>query len=157
MRDVFNDWCAGYADRTALLDARRSLTYRELDAQSTNLALNLLDLGLIQGRRSGPGLVVCCCGSRGLSRATGGCGVCQRRVAAWFLRLCLVLFAPASASAQQRADAQSTDYARSYHVESLPEETEKLTIRAPYRVFFGFESMLLYAFQVPSGCASRVL
>lgn len=43
-RDVF----ARYADRIGLIDANvdRSYTYRELDALSTNLALNLLDLGL---------------------------------------------------------------------------------------------------------------
>lgn len=46
MRAVFADWCARYAERTALYDAHRSLTYRELDARATNLALNLLDLGL---------------------------------------------------------------------------------------------------------------
>ena len=46
LRDVFGDWCARFADRVALLDARRSVTFRELDARSTNLALNLLDLGL---------------------------------------------------------------------------------------------------------------
>jgi 2,3-dihydroxybenzoate-AMP ligase len=46
MRAVFADWCAKYADRVALYDARTSLTFRELDERSTNLALNLLDLGL---------------------------------------------------------------------------------------------------------------
>jgi 2,3-dihydroxybenzoate-AMP ligase len=46
MRDVFRDWCREFADRTALVGAGRSITYRELDRQSTNLALNLLDLGL---------------------------------------------------------------------------------------------------------------
>ncbi len=46
MREVFAEWCRDHADRTALLDARRSVTFRELDEKSTNLALNLLQLGL---------------------------------------------------------------------------------------------------------------
>ena len=46
LRDVFGEWCARFADRTALIDANRSVTFGELDARSTNLALNLLDLGL---------------------------------------------------------------------------------------------------------------
>jgi 2,3-dihydroxybenzoate-AMP ligase len=46
MRDVFRDWCRDYAGRVALHGAGRSITYRELDRQSTNLALNLLELGL---------------------------------------------------------------------------------------------------------------
>jgi 2,3-dihydroxybenzoate-AMP ligase len=46
MRDVFRDWCHEFADRVALHGNGRALTYRELDRQSTNLALNLLDLGL---------------------------------------------------------------------------------------------------------------
>ena len=46
LREVFSDWCGRYADRTALLDANRSVTFRELDARSTNLALNLLELGI---------------------------------------------------------------------------------------------------------------
>jgi 2,3-dihydroxybenzoate-AMP ligase len=35
-----------YADRVALIDGERSITYAELDRLSGNLALNLLDLGL---------------------------------------------------------------------------------------------------------------
>jgi 2,3-dihydroxybenzoate-AMP ligase len=35
-----------YADRVALIDRERSITYTELDRLSTNLALNLLNLGL---------------------------------------------------------------------------------------------------------------
>jgi 2,3-dihydroxybenzoate-AMP ligase len=35
-----------YADRVALIDGERSITYAELDRLSSNLALNLLDLGL---------------------------------------------------------------------------------------------------------------
>ena len=46
LRDVFSDWCERYGDRTALLDAHRSVTFRELDARSTNLALNLVELGI---------------------------------------------------------------------------------------------------------------
>jgi 2,3-dihydroxybenzoate-AMP ligase len=46
MRDVFKQWCEKYADRIALHDANTSVTYKELDEKSTNLALNLLDLGL---------------------------------------------------------------------------------------------------------------
>ncbi|WP_375395945.1 (2,3-dihydroxybenzoyl)adenylate synthase [uncultured Sphingomonas sp.] len=46
LRDVFKDWCDRFADRTALIDATRSVTFRELDERSTNLALNLLDLGI---------------------------------------------------------------------------------------------------------------
>lgn len=37
---------AANGDRTAVIDETGSLTYAELDAQSTNLALNLIDLGL---------------------------------------------------------------------------------------------------------------
>ncbi|WP_422058138.1 (2,3-dihydroxybenzoyl)adenylate synthase [Sphingomonas sp.] len=46
MRDVFARWCATFADRIALRDAERAVSYAELDARSTNLALNLLDLGI---------------------------------------------------------------------------------------------------------------
>jgi 2,3-dihydroxybenzoate-AMP ligase len=46
MRAVFADWCERYADRIALSDAKRSITFRELDQISTNLALNLLELGI---------------------------------------------------------------------------------------------------------------
>ncbi|MES2258236.1 MAG: AMP-binding protein [Pseudomonadota bacterium] len=46
MRDVFQQWCAQYADRIALYDKEQCVTYRELDERSTNLALNLLDLGI---------------------------------------------------------------------------------------------------------------
>lgn len=49
MRDVFADWCRDYAPRVALRDAVRAVTYAELDARSTNLALNLLDLGIRPG------------------------------------------------------------------------------------------------------------
>ncbi len=46
LRDVFKGWCDDHADRTALLDAARSVSFRELDERATNLALNLLDLGI---------------------------------------------------------------------------------------------------------------
>jgi 2,3-dihydroxybenzoate-AMP ligase len=46
LRDVFAEWCGRYADRPAVCDAHRCVTYRELDERSTNLALNLLDLGI---------------------------------------------------------------------------------------------------------------
>ena len=35
-----------FADRTVLIDGDRSFTYREMDAVTTNLALNLLEIGL---------------------------------------------------------------------------------------------------------------
>ena len=46
LRTVFKGWCERFADRVALIDASRSVTFRELDSRSTNLALNLLDLGI---------------------------------------------------------------------------------------------------------------
>lgn len=46
LRDEFADWCAKFGKRTALIDARQHVTFAELDARSTNLALNLLDLGI---------------------------------------------------------------------------------------------------------------
>jgi 2,3-dihydroxybenzoate-AMP ligase len=46
LRDVFVEICAHYANRVALIDGERTFTYAELDAGATNLALNLLDLGL---------------------------------------------------------------------------------------------------------------
>ena len=46
LRTVFKNWCDRFANRVALRDPVRSLTYAELDRQSTNLALNLLDLGI---------------------------------------------------------------------------------------------------------------
>ncbi|WP_034411464.1 (2,3-dihydroxybenzoyl)adenylate synthase [Derxia gummosa] len=51
MRDDFRAWCAEHAERTALIDATRSVSFAELDARSTNLALNLLDLGIGPGDR----------------------------------------------------------------------------------------------------------
>ncbi|SNT34426.1 2,3-dihydroxybenzoate-AMP ligase [Noviherbaspirillum humi] len=49
MRHYFKQWCEQYADRVALRDVNRSVTFRELDERSTNLALNLLALGLAPG------------------------------------------------------------------------------------------------------------
>ncbi|UAJ10510.1 (2,3-dihydroxybenzoyl)adenylate synthase [Glacieibacterium megasporae] len=46
LRTVFRDSCGRFADRTALIDVDRTVTFRELDLRSTNLALNLLDLGI---------------------------------------------------------------------------------------------------------------
>lgn len=46
LRDVFADWCRDGGDRVALIDASRAVTFKELDARSTNLALNLLELGI---------------------------------------------------------------------------------------------------------------
>jgi 2,3-dihydroxybenzoate-AMP ligase len=46
LRVVFKEWCERYNDKVALCDAKRQVTFRDLDARSTNLALNLLDLGI---------------------------------------------------------------------------------------------------------------
>ena len=46
LRDEFAEVFAKYADKIAIIDGDRQITYGELDAVSTNLALNLLDLGL---------------------------------------------------------------------------------------------------------------
>ena len=46
LRDVFKGWCETYADRIALIDTNGSVTFRELETRSTNLALNLLSLGI---------------------------------------------------------------------------------------------------------------
>ena len=43
---VFAELCGRYAERVAIIDHDASVTYAELDARATNLALNLLDLGL---------------------------------------------------------------------------------------------------------------
>ncbi|ABK06929.1 MULTISPECIES: (2,3-dihydroxybenzoyl)adenylate synthase [Burkholderia cepacia complex] len=49
MRQVFGEWCQAHAPKIALRDATRSVTFAELDAASTNLALNLLDVGILPG------------------------------------------------------------------------------------------------------------
>jgi 2,3-dihydroxybenzoate-AMP ligase len=46
LRDVFAEICSRYAERVAVVDGERVFTYAELDTYATNLALNLLDLGL---------------------------------------------------------------------------------------------------------------
>ncbi|NQU69385.1 MAG: (2,3-dihydroxybenzoyl)adenylate synthase, partial [Rhodospirillales bacterium] len=46
LRDEFAEVFRKYVDKVAIIDGDRQLTYGELDAVSTNLALNLLDLGL---------------------------------------------------------------------------------------------------------------
>ena len=46
LRDVFTQVCSQYAHRIAVIDGERAFTYAELDAHATNLALNLLALGL---------------------------------------------------------------------------------------------------------------
>jgi len=46
LAEVFGEICARYADRVAILDRDRSVTYAELDAGAERLALNLLDAGL---------------------------------------------------------------------------------------------------------------
>ena len=46
LRVVFRALCERFADRIALIGADRAMTFRELDLHSTNLALNLLDLGI---------------------------------------------------------------------------------------------------------------
>lgn len=45
LKDVFAEVCSRYANRVAIIDGEQTFTYAELDARSTNLALNLLDLG----------------------------------------------------------------------------------------------------------------
>src|SRR5919109_3325384 len=46
LRDTFNEVFDRYADRTAIIDREKSVTYTELNERSTRLALNLLDEGL---------------------------------------------------------------------------------------------------------------
>jgi 2,3-dihydroxybenzoate-AMP ligase len=46
LRDEFRVVFERYAERVALVDGERSFTYADVDRLSTNLALNLLDLGL---------------------------------------------------------------------------------------------------------------
>jgi 2,3-dihydroxybenzoate-AMP ligase len=46
LRDEFRDVFDRYTDRVVLIDRDRVFTYRELDRLSTNLALNLLEVGL---------------------------------------------------------------------------------------------------------------
>src|ERR1039458_3261068 len=46
LRDEFAAVFARFADRVALIDGDRSYLYADIDRLSTNLALNLLELGL---------------------------------------------------------------------------------------------------------------
>ena len=46
LRDTFDQVFLRYADRVAIIDGSQAVTYRELDARATRLALNLLDEGL---------------------------------------------------------------------------------------------------------------
>jgi 2,3-dihydroxybenzoate-AMP ligase len=46
LRDLFAEICSRYAERVAIIDGEQIFTYADLDAHATNLALNLLDLGL---------------------------------------------------------------------------------------------------------------
>ena len=56
LRDEYAELFARYGDRVALIDGDVQLTYRELDRLSTNLALNLLDVGARQLDRVVPQL-----------------------------------------------------------------------------------------------------
>jgi len=47
LRDEFAAVFARYAERVALIDGERSYTYADVDRLSTNLALNLVELGLL--------------------------------------------------------------------------------------------------------------
>lgn len=51
LRDVFKGWCTQFPDRIAVRDAVHAVTFAQLDDLSTNLALNLLDLGISKGDR----------------------------------------------------------------------------------------------------------
>jgi 2,3-dihydroxybenzoate---[aryl-carrier protein] ligase len=46
LRDVFAQVCSQHSERIAVIDGEHAFTYAELDAHATNLALNLLALGL---------------------------------------------------------------------------------------------------------------
>src|SRR5882762_308170 len=43
---VWEDCCRLYADRIAVVDGEIEVSYAQLNARATNLALNLLDLGI---------------------------------------------------------------------------------------------------------------
>ncbi|MEC7491048.1 MAG: AMP-binding protein [Pseudomonadota bacterium] len=51
----YAEWFDKYADRTAIIDGEKVVTYRELDQRSTRVALNLIDLGFVSLDR----VVVC--------------------------------------------------------------------------------------------------
>ena len=46
LASVWEAYCRQYANRIAVIDGDEHATYAELDARATNLALNLLDLGI---------------------------------------------------------------------------------------------------------------
>src|SRR5262252_7488677 len=46
LRDVFGDVFAKYADRVAIIDGEKAVTYAQLNERAEHLALNLLDEGL---------------------------------------------------------------------------------------------------------------
>jgi len=46
LRDVFDDVFAKYADRVAIIDGEKAVTYAQLNVRAEHLALNLLDEGL---------------------------------------------------------------------------------------------------------------
>jgi 2,3-dihydroxybenzoate---[aryl-carrier protein] ligase len=46
LRETFDELFARYAERVAIVDRDRQVTYRQLDERATNLALNLLDEGM---------------------------------------------------------------------------------------------------------------
>ena len=46
LADTFSEVFAKYADRVAIIDRDRHITYAEIDERSTRLALNLLDEGI---------------------------------------------------------------------------------------------------------------
>ena len=46
LRDTFDELFTRHADRIAVIDRERSVTYSQLDERATRLALNLLDEGL---------------------------------------------------------------------------------------------------------------
>jgi 2,3-dihydroxybenzoate-AMP ligase len=46
LRETFDELFARHADRVAIIDGDRQITYAELDRRATNVALNLLDEGL---------------------------------------------------------------------------------------------------------------
>jgi 2,3-dihydroxybenzoate-AMP ligase len=46
LRETFDELFARHADRVAIIDRDRQITYAELDRRATNVALNLLDEGL---------------------------------------------------------------------------------------------------------------
>jgi 2,3-dihydroxybenzoate-AMP ligase len=48
---VWEEYCRKYSSRVAVVDGDEQVTYEQLNARATNLALNLLDLGLLQLHR----------------------------------------------------------------------------------------------------------